>query len=370
MVIKELIKKIEQLSKQGMSRGEIKTSLIEAGWEEQDIDDAFTFLSNLDPSAPSEEPKKSKKKIIMILSIVGTFLFLTTGVLGYFYFFASPQRVLLKMVMNVSNLTTFEYSGDIEGKANIDQVLGASTSILGENDFVEDTSTSEASNTTVSFSGRTDISNIEQPEVLFSSNINSELMGEVTTIGLEVRLIQDMLYLKVGGIEELLGFFGLQALDNQWIELESSDVEDSVGVELDSDETSPEILDVLTENPEVIIITEKFSNDEIDGVGTYHYAYEIEKGILIQILRELSSDSSTDPGESFQDVESITGEIWIGKKDYYPYKLTLNVKANGSEDAIASEGFDLTLFLKSFNQPVQIDVPSDVMTLEEVMYQS
>jgi hypothetical protein len=378
MINQELIKYIEIQLQQGLSKEQINSSLIAVGWSEKDINEAYSFLSDTTPQpvtqtespAPTDSPKKNKKKIVGIIIGVVLFLVLAGGVSGYFFYYLSPARILGKTVENLQDIKSLEYSGQLEAKASVEQVLGESTSILAQAPFVDNSNTANLNNIAVIFSGKSDTSNLEQPKLQFSFDINSDLLGEAMQIGLEFRFINQKAYIQIRNMEEFLGFLGLASLNNQWVEIGTDTLEDTADIELSTEVNFSEIEDIFNDRPEFIKITEKLPTEEIDTVKTYHYAYEIDKDLIVEFIKELSSEGSTDidlSTEDFDDIQSINGEIWIGKKDYYPYKLTLNVTGNDDGQMESSDELNFTLFMKNFNDPVQIDIPSNTKTLEEVL---
>jgi hypothetical protein len=70
--------------------------------------------------------------------------------------------------------------------------------------------------------------------------------------------------------------------------------------------------------------------------------------------------------ENFEGIESPEGEIWIGKRDLLPYKIIVNMTKKETEKSKTSGVTNLTLLLKNFNKPVQIDAPQESKSLEEL----
>jgi hypothetical protein len=58
----------------------------------------------------------------------------------------------------------------------------------------------------------------------------------------------------------------------------------------------------------------------------------------------------------------IGGDIWIGKTDYYPYKLTFNMVIS---DKTSSTEFSLLMNYKKFNIPLVVETPQNAITIEE-----
>lgn len=71
--------------------------------------------------------------------------------------------------------------------------------------------------------------------------------------------------------------------------------------------------------------------------------------------------------EGFKAIEFSEGEIWIGKKDLLPYKISLSLLIKETDKSKTSEKINFVLLLKNFNKPVQIDVPTQAKPLEEIL---
>lgn len=360
MVEKGIVDMIEKQSKQGIQEQQILKNLSEIGWKQEEIAEAYAFFKDINTPLPDKPASKSKKRLITVLSIVLAFLLLSSGALGFYYFFLSPTRVLQKMVLNISEVETFEYSGDIKAVGDVNEVLGEDASI------VSSMSADGVSSSTFNFNGKADISDLKQPKVLFSFDLSSDILGEQTNLGLELRFIEKKAYIHLRDVGQLLDIFGLSSLNGQWVHIDATSSLEEKSISFDTS-------DLLKKGPEIVMITDTLEAQDIDGVNTFHYSYEINKDALKQYLKDLASANEgsvqdlTDIDHSFEKIEYINGEIWIGKKDSFPYKLTLNLKAKDIEDTSSSQELNLTIYLKNFNMPVQIDIPSESKSIEEIV---
>lgn len=65
--------------------------------------------------------------------------------------------------------------------------------------------------------------------------------------------------------------------------------------------------------------------------------------------------------------QNLKGEIWIGKKDYFPYKLTVVLNLKEFRDLKSQIKLDVNLLFTNHNKPVKIDIPLEAKNLEEII---
>ena len=90
---------------------------------------------------------------------------------------------------------------------------------------------------------------------------------------------------------------------------------------------------------------------------------------MIRIVQPELATEKTQTGfdKAFSAFELPNGEIWIGKKDYLPYKLSLDLAIKETDLSKTSGRLSFALSLKNFNQPVRIEAPQEFKTIEEIM---
>lgn len=358
MVEKAIIDIISSNTKQGIPKEKIFKNLLDVGWEQEQIEQAYAFFTDTEIPLKSKAVSKSKKGLIKVLGIISIFLFFSSGALGYYYFFLSPTTVLDRMVLNISKIKTFDYSGELKAVGKLKDTLGGSSSIVGE------ITSDEKSTSNIYFSGEADISEIKEPKVLFTFDLTSDLLGEQMNLGLDLKVINKKVYINPERMGELLDSFGLSSLKGQWIEIDASSSTSESKINFD-------FTDLITKSGEILKITESLPSEDIKGVKSFYFSYEINKEVLKEYLKELASQNKakeqdlTEIDHMFDNVESIQGELWVGKKDSFPSKLILNVIPKENTDS--TEELSLILFISNINQPVIIDIPQNSKTFEEII---
>lgn len=244
-------------------------------------------------------------------------------------------------------------------------------------------------------------------------NINLKITIDGTTLnlGLSIRTIAKNIYFKVNQLPYPLSFFVPSEFQDSWwgldvekmeelAEGEAPDVLKTIGVSdlTDSDKRKKEIeneLALIFTKYELLSITERLADEEVNGVNCYHYAYEVNKENLKNVLKEiinLAENQTKETGnspvgllseneeykefiEQFEKIiTSFNGQIWIGKKDYYLYNFNFDLKIdlNGIEidGKTIPENvikFDLKGEIKysDFDQDTTIIAPEESKSLTE-----
>ncbi len=128
----------------------------------------------------------------------------------------------------------------------------------------------------------------------------------------------------------------------------------------------------------VFKVTEKLASEKIEGVDTYHYKFLIDKTELKKLVVDINgvvqNTTFTDKelaayDKSLEAIDNLGGEIWIGKKDYLPYKILFTIGIKETAEFKTAGQLTATLLFKNYNQPVQIDIPSPVKSIEEILGQ-
>lgn len=318
-------------------------------------------------STPLTQPsKRLNKTLLAVISIIGVSI-IGGGVFGYFYYFQSPEKIVQKMTARLIEIKSLEYSGEVKIEVDTGDSLGGT------------------SNFSINFTGLSDIQKLDDPRSLFSFNIKTDALpqGEFA-FGLEIRTIGKIAYVKLNDVPSL-DFFDLSAVKNQWIKIDAEVLKKQFGLEKVEEqlkeaekkqELSPEQIEKLkiaVKQAKIFKITEKLASEKIEGINTYHYKFTIDKEEIKKLFIDISQvitlteKELADFDKSLETSELPEGEIWIGKKDLLPYKISLSSTIEETDKSKTSGKVSFTLWFKNFNKPVQIDIPAQVKPLEEVL---
>ncbi len=386
MVNQQILDYIKQQLQQNISREQIKNSLLANNWQENDINEAFTsldYLSSLDSlkETTSQQPERKKNKVLLTVVSVICLLLVGGGVFGYFYYFQeTPEKVIEKMITNLAEIKTLEYQGEIRAEITTPDMLN--DNILFQS--VKPTTDKKLSDFYIDFSGKSDVSDLNNPKGSFVFNIKTNALEELTQgesiFGLDIITIGQNIYLKLSNLPNL-GLFDFSFLINQWIKIDTEEMFDLENFEEQkrqqelSQEQINQIKDI-TAKSKVFKINEKMPSEIIEGIETHHYKFLIDKmalnNLIIEIAAIIQEETLTEKEISDFDkileaVESIEGEIWIGKKDYLPYKLSLTIIIKETSDFKTAGKLVTTLLFKNYNKPVQIEIPTQTKSIKEIL---
>ncbi|MDP2927143.1 MAG: hypothetical protein Q8N65_03360 [bacterium] len=335
-----------------------------------------------------------KKRLLIILLALGVSL-VGGGAAAYFYYSQSPERIIAQMLEKSAQVKSEHYSGqadlelEVSGNSLLSSFLGGETPDSPPSG--SPLSTKVILGLTTEFEMAADLKEPSHPRYFFVFNlVNKDEPAESRKpfFGLEMRGLDQVVYLK---INELSGL-GQDAsgLVGQWVKIDPEEVASQMRqmgtAEKDvkefeeawkAPEISSEKMAELLKEFKVLKITAKLSGEKIDGQNTYHYKYVIEKEAVKKLIQEMDrlsgekgwdEETRNDFFRSFDSLGSIEGEIWIGQKDLLPHKLTLKLEVKGEEKETKFAGrLQATVFLKNFNQPVDVQAPAQTKSLEEAL---
>jgi len=335
-----------------------------------------------DELEPEKPVRKSNRLIFIIIGIILGLSLIGGGVYAYFDYFQSPEKVVQKMTQKLATVKSFEYSGQIQSEDNVTKLLSNVENLIqtdGTASTTPATTGNKITTTTISFSGHSDWQNSAKIKNQFTLNIKSNALLEAgIELALEVRSLNKDLYLQFTSLPSI-GVISLDALKNQWIKFDLSSFQDKGdGQNNQVKLTDAQIANIknLIKNAQLFKITAKLPGEKINGVNTYHYKFAIDKEALQKLMsdssqsllnRPLSDQEKADQKSAFAAIEVSEGEIWIGKKDYLPYKITINYQYK-ENDYTKSSGKSLTTILfKNFDKPLSVDIPQNSKTIQELM---
>lgn len=401
MINQQLLDFIRQQSQQGATKEQISGALTAKGWPAADIAAAFSSsfpasqsatLVNTMPaqsfSAPAANRAKKIWPLVILLIIIGG-LALGGGAWAYWYYFPSPERVLQKMMLKLPEIKSLEYALELKSEVNTaDLAEQSGNSLLPLGQLKENISFS------LEFSGKANLQETETPSSLLVFNVSTDALsspdGRELVAGAEVRTVGDNAYIKLSEATDLV-FFDLSAIKNQWIkaDLKAQDLSEQVGLLAVADQASTTLQQALlkertekiilaVKQAKIIKITGTLPSENLDGVKAYHYKFSLDKAELRKLFveasriiqeQELTEEELADFDKSFAAMGTPTGEIWVGQKDFLPYKIYLNFSVQKTAEIKTPGQASLTLSFKNFDQPLEVEEPIEAKSLEEALNQ-
>lgn len=291
--------------------------------------------------------------------------------LGYSPFSLGGQKTIQKSINNFTNIKSVEYSGEMVTE------VSANNPQTGKR--INQTSTS-------SFSGMFDMHYKDnfKNSVVFNMSLPA-LGGEA--FNFEIRSIGQVNFFKLSNLPNM-GVAWLDNLKNQWVKLDLESLKENpmfkdalqnasvLGVQNKLTDSQIEQMKTLFANSKVLKIKEKLSDENIGGVDTRHYAFTIDGLQLNKLFLQLDTvlegkllngQKVEDFNKAFESLENTQGEVWIGKNDGLPYKVSFVVVSQIDEKVSISSKTFFTLYFKNFDVPVVIEEPTVFKTFEEVL---
>jgi hypothetical protein len=198
---------------------------------------------------------------------------------------------------------------------------------------------------------------------------------------------------------QLMGF-NIAGLKNQWIKIDEENTKNllnSLGLPFTPESEEDKIKEkeivekfqTILKNKKLYLVKKEFSNEKIGKERVYHYAVILNKEEIKELFPELlktliemtqsdslpaeidwqefQKESSTKLDEFFQKTGDFEAEIWIGKKDFYLYKVKMEKEFNWLENEIKmTMAIRFDIAFSNFNQPLKIEPPKDYKILEEL----
>lgn len=332
------------------------------------------------PSYYSEipgQPKKSLTKVIfsiifgiIVIILLGTGIALATRIWDPLWnpFRPAPEKVIEKMSQKMNEVKTIHYEGKIDFETKKEDEKESFKMAM---DFRNDSDKTDSKNlkTTGDFN-----------LTITFTGMQISLAGETITIG-------DTSYIKFTTIPTL-PFLGMANIDlsrikDQWIKYE----EETTSEIKEKQEEIRNKIEALFKDKKIFVVKKEFPDEKIRNLKTYHYLVALNKEEIKKILPELFKimkdflgpeellnlgkieESLSKIEEFFEKIGEITGEVWIGKKDNYLYKIKGEKEINMSQFEKTAKGaimIKVDMDFSNFDQPVKIEAPKEYKNFNEI----
>ncbi len=328
----------------------------------------------------------SKKFLVIGLSILAVALIGAGGVWGYFQYYAkSPEIQVLESLAQFDSAKSISYDANIllSGESNPEKLL---SSALGS----ESSSTAKMYTLNLGLSGGSNLNDEKSPATSLDFSLslkrNEEIQPEVR---FQIIDKENIFYFRLPTLPQLTGASDYSEFANKWIEFDYSKISEEFGSFIEelkkkvtstapSEQESKVVIDSIKKltflNPP-LQVTKTFPDEIINGVKARHYGYTLNPQNIQLIMQELVKNESitgihkkdSDSINFFlEKIENFNGEIWFGKEDLHPYKNFVSFDIKDQEEFQKGK-FAMTVNLKNFNAPLNIQKPSESISFEEIM---
>ncbi|MFH1425996.1 MAG: hypothetical protein ABIG66_01025 [Candidatus Kerfeldbacteria bacterium] len=333
-------------------------------------------LSTATATATAAMPKTQKPEYVSGLSrkskgllvTVAVVLLLSIGggsVYAYYYLYASPARIMKNTMENVANLSSANFIVDV----SVMELDGAPQDPAAR------------FNITGALEGLTGSTPLQGFGTLVVAAPGADKLS------IELRLVQQMLYVKAAASDNAIS--GLPFPDS-WLQIDANSAKQLFGESnpvievVDEDGTqqlSEEDRTLLVQafrNASIITITGKAGEEDIMGTNTSILTFEIDKEGLKAFVTEISpllmkyaeftQEQVTGLRAGIDEMEMTTGKLWIDTSNFQLYQVQ-TVKPMKDANGNVKEQTVTTVTLWNHNDPVDVQVPEDAVSLEEYFKQ-
>ncbi|MEN9582922.1 MAG: hypothetical protein RL641_876 [Candidatus Parcubacteria bacterium] len=327
---------------------------------------------------PAEKPRRSKSFLRKLLIPMIIFLTLISGgaVYGFYTGYLVPLSIIgggVFQSVQEAKSATFDTTVTIDASA-VKQETSSLNMLPGY-----------SPNMSLTASGVYDISSSSNPT--FSATVS--LKAGTFSMSADTKLVSNIFYIKATDFP-LVPFFDITTSKDTWLSLSTeggeeqknifplttSPITNPLSLEGLTDEQKAHIATML-ESAHVINVTKREKPEEIDGVPAYHVSFDLNLSNITQFFLDLElyvrSISNNNPAlsafstasfsESLNNIKSFAGEVWIGRKDYLPYKVVINMASQEGKDSNSIVKMNITSLFKNWNAPVTIEAPKDSIPL-------
>lgn len=392
---------VETQKKAGTPDDQIRSTLLETGWDEASINEAMSNTSQetseptskipveaAKASSPGLTPKiKSSTKLLPVLIVIIIGAIIGGGVWAYFKYFpkVTPEEVLVQALEKTNSATSYEFNSKITADLTLPkEELAMAKAALPITSSKFDIIMSGSAHKT---------------DKQIDADISLSLQNEDTKIfEVQERIKDYKVYYKLNNLNIPLAalFVDLDLLKENWINISSNDLlsEDEVSSLSDEEllqaymETIEDIENEIDFN-KLYTLKNVYDMEMVDNIKSYHYQVEINKNELVSIIDKVAKELAKTVDETItnQDIDELMNEfknvfskvtlppidIWIGKKDMYIHQIHTRMKLHDinvpevKEMFSDSDTLSLRMNMKNFNTAAAITTPENIISIDDLM---
>ena len=228
---------------------------------------------------------------------------------------------------------------------------------------------------TLNFKGGKEIFTPTENQSWFSLTTKSSDKKEVS-IGLETRSVGGNFYATINKADNFP--VGLGEYKDLWVQFNAESILKELGfgealleqkakVQNVNEEDEKQVKELVTKSKAFKVVG--VYTARLSGVTFDVYNFSVNKNELKKLTTGLVSLSdqavtakqSTDLNKGMAQIKSISGNIWVSRKDGMPYRLNLNIFGTQPREKTS-----INLNLSNFNEPVPVYEPALYMTWKEL----
>jgi len=358
------------------------------------------------PQFPSQElgvPIPPKKPFIIKI-IAGLIVLIIFGVGIALYtrawdplwnpFRPEPEEVIEKMSGKMAEVKILHSEGKIEaiGKEDEKEIFAFSISFSGDSDNTDPKNLKstfsfklvlKGEGEEFSIEGETKtIGKISYYKLTKLTFPEKEIPEEMAMINLVITFLKDK-WFRVDP-ESILNW--LKKMTEGMGEPLPPEIEEQFRKQVQFQEEFSKKAEELLKGRKLYLIKKEFPDVKIQNKKAYHYLVSLNREEIKRLIPEMMESLGTflgqpmgkeeikefkgEFGQFLDKMGEITGEIWIGKKDLYLYKVRGEKEIDMSKLELGGKGkaiVKLDINFAKFNQPIEIKAPEESISIEEIL---
>ncbi|QQS38720.1 hypothetical protein IPM62_05035 [Candidatus Woesebacteria bacterium] len=358
MVTKELLVYIRKQMAKDTSPAELRLKLKNAGWKNEDVEQAFNniyskyFMTVSDTFESVKEQYTRKKvsasKMLIYYFVFGSLFFLVTSVFYIRYarenFITNPQDAFYVASKNITETASLSYQIRVNatftdksiGKDDLESV-GSFTHALVD----------LANNTQSYFLEMT--GQIDKATKMISSDIDLKLSSPLVTSSKlkgQAVIVQDKIYYRFDW-PEATGVFFDENESNNWL------------INNDLDNSNPFQIEDQSQNIEVKV--KRIRKEVLDGKNVNYFVFDTTMRDVADLIRQFPLARNL-VGEIFGEIYQTdsysirNGKAWIGE-DGFLYMISFDIVSDPVKNSDLISEIQVEIGLSDYGVPVQIPVP-------------
>ncbi|GMX58920.1 MAG: hypothetical protein MCSN_5740 [Candidatus Microsyncoccus archaeolyticus] len=383
MINQDLINYIQKKLESSSTKEEIKEILLQNGWKEEKINEAFMFLklneleeriepqititkkmnsskpSILDfpelPSVPTKQKRKNPIPLIIILLILA-------GTVFAYYYLKEPLLIFSKAIDKTTEIKSLETNNELNIIID-DELLNQL-----KQDYNAEIKKEYILNYGLSFDF------IDSQNIKAKSNISFDN----NSINADFAVLNNALYGIINNFNIDSSSFGFpqeqaQLFLNRWIKMPLN-INPVLTQEYQTEYKN--IVEIIKKHPQLIKNISRLPGEK----NIVHYKLEINKNELINILnnyaasqgKQIPEEESNRIKEALKYFDINNFEIWINKKDNYITKIAIDVKINNlslieTETKTGGIRIQYAISIYNHNNPLNFSEPENYINLEDLI---
>jgi hypothetical protein len=281
----------------------------------------------------------------ILLTVSSVVFIISLSLYVYLLYFLNPNRVVTQSALHFVESSSFSFNGTIraEYKTPNDETSVIQTPVVF---------TSAVSGT---YAWEKEI-----PQFMSSITVNA---GPITVSQLQLRKVANTLYVFFDTLSDF-GFVDNEKVQNKWVSIDLSQLPthytnlSSLSLESLTLNEKLALLQRVRKSP-AFLVTYKFPDEIVDGVGSYHYRLELQKDNI-----ELYNNSLAN---TIEQIEFGNIEVWIRKDTQEFSRVLVTFTRKGEEVNSPSIHVFADMQLTDYNDPSLIEAPTTSVPLQDVV---